>query len=183
MNNSLSQEIRSRAMWCHLSGLTWLLLKVVGFLLLYTVSFFYSSLSSFSAGSPLIGGSLSSLWVIADLLLPYAVPIFVWRINRNSHPFIDIAGKAAINFIFTISLLIVSLMLLGIFMVGATCGIFVTNISSSAMFNALFITFLLIIVLPIILILLFHVGATIYAAFRAYRGEVYSYPMTIKFLK
>jgi uncharacterized protein len=175
MNDSLSPKIRSRAVWCHLSGLTWLLLKIVSPLLFYASSLLYRSSSS-------VVGSLFSLWAIANLLLPFVIPIIVWRGNRSLHPFVDLAGKAAVNFILTISLLIVSLTLLGVFMIGATCGIFVRN-ASTATISVLMITFALIIVLPIVLMLLFHIGATIHAAFRASRGEVYNYPMTIKFFK
>jgi uncharacterized protein len=175
MNNLLSQKIRYRAMWCHLSGLTWLLLKIVSPLLFYAFSLLSSSSSS-------VAGNLFGLWVIANLLLPFIIPISFWRINRRLHPFVDLAGKATVNFFLTISLQIFGLMLLGAFMLGTTCGV-LPKIVSNDTIGILLFTFAAIVVLPILLILIFHIAATIYAAFRAYKGEVYTYPMTIKFFK
>jgi uncharacterized protein len=174
MNNSLSQEIRYRAMWCHLSGLTWLFIKPIGLLLLYGFTLLHLGDSVF--------GSMLILWNVADLILPFLIPIAVWRFNRRLHPFVDLAGKATVNFLFTITVQIVSLILLGTFMLLTTCGVFSKGVANGTI-NILLLTFAAIVIIPILLILLTHIATTIYAAFRARKGEVYTYPMTIKFFK
>jgi uncharacterized Tic20 family protein len=174
MNNSLSQEIRYRAMWCHLSGLTWLFIKPIGLLLLYGFTLLHLGDSVF--------GNMLILWKVADLILPFLIPSAVWLFNRRLHPFVDLAGKATVNFLLTITVQIASLMLLGIFMILTTCGVFPKSILNGNIY-ILLVTFAVIVVIPILLILLTHIATTIYAAFRAYKGEVYTYPMTIKFFK
>jgi uncharacterized Tic20 family protein len=174
MNNSLSPEIRSRAMWCHLSGLTWLFLKLIGLLFFYVFSLL-------QLRDPFLG-SLLMLWPGVDLILPFLVPSAVWLLNRRIHPFVDLAGKATLNVLLTMTVQISSLVLLGIFMLLTTCGMMSKGVSSATT-NGLLVTFSLIVALPILLILLTHIATTIYAAFRAQKGEVYSYPMTIKFFK
>lgn len=174
MNNSLSQEIRYRAMWCHLSGLTWLFIKPIGFLFLYGFTLLHLRYPALDI--------LSIIWRVAELILLFLIPSAVWLFNRRLHPFVDLAGKATINFLLTITVQIASLMLLGIFIILTTCGVFSKGVANGTI-NILLVTFAVIVVIPILLILLTHIATTIYAAFRAHKGEVYTYPMTIKFFK
>jgi uncharacterized Tic20 family protein len=77
-----------------------------------------------------------------------------------------------------IAIQIASLILLGTFILLTTCGVLSKGIPNAAA-NMLLVNFFWTVGL---LILLTHIATTIYAAFRAQRGEVYAYPMAIKFL-
>jgi len=82
-----------------------------------------------------------------------AGPLIVWLIKKDSLPMVDMNGKEALNF--NISLVIYSII----------CTITIIGI----------------LLIPVIII--FHIINTILAAIKINDGEVYIYPLTIKFLK
>ncbi len=84
------------------------------------------------------------------------VPLIVWLIKKEDHPFIDEQGKEAVNFQITMFLALFAGALLALVLVG---------------FVILFGTMILMIVLPIV------------ASIKASNGESYRYPLTIRFIK
>jgi uncharacterized Tic20 family protein len=160
MNNlPLDRSICRRAMWCHLSGLTWLYLQPLNPLLILN-------------NSPSLQGELFKYWMFAVFLLPFFIPFLLWRINRRLHPFVDLAGKATVNFILTIFFQFIILISLDFLISVMSCGVgYVFALSLFA--NVLMV--------GSGLILLTHFVSTIYAAIRATRGEVYNYPFAMTF--
>jgi len=83
-------------------------------------------------------------------------PLIIWLIKKDDHPFIDQAGKEALNFQISMTIYIV----LASFAICIGIGI---------------------ILIPVLLII--DAVFTIIAALKTANGEVYQYPMAIRFLK
>ena len=82
-------------------------------------------------------------------------PLIVWVIKREDHPFIDEAGKEAVNF--QITMIIAALL--------------------SAVLAVIGIGFVLLIVVGVMMVVM-----PIIAALRANRGIPYRYPLSIRFI-
>ena len=93
-------------------------------------------------------------------------PLIVWAAKKNESSFIDIHGKAAVNFQLSITLYCFLLALLIIPITILTLGLGLV---------AVILGLLPAIILKIILV--------IQASIKASNGELYNYPFTIEFLK
>ena len=155
MNGEIDQEAREWGMWCHLSAIV--------------------------AWIPQIFLAIIGL----PLPIPLAsivVPLIIWLANRSKHPFIDEQGKESLNF--QISLLIyctIALILSG-FLFFTTCGVTYNQNVNQTLSNFLIVatgcSVLFVVILSILQIFLI-----IFASFRAYKGQLYRYPFTIRFLR
>ena len=131
----------------------------------------------------------SLLWfplALVGLAIPIANivgPLIIWLIKKNDSEFIDINGKESLNFqisftIYGIILFVISAVLLFIYLIFA--GISATNdIGFLAIFGGvlggIWLVFLLVIIGLVQLVLV------IFASVKAYRGQIYRYPFTIRF--
>ncbi|NJP10312.1 MAG: DUF4870 domain-containing protein [Leptolyngbyaceae cyanobacterium RU_5_1] len=132
---------------------------------------------------------LSSLaWIVVPI--PYAgllAPLLIWLLKRDLHPFVDEQGKESINFQLSMAIYAtVAALLGGGLFVLFFLGLITTSSDSSsspdlffAWFGQFFFTFL---ILPA-LVILFETVLAIFAAIRASEGDVYRYPITLRFLK
>ncbi len=84
------------------------------------------------------------------------VPLIVWLIKKDDHPFINEQGKESVNFQITMFLALFVGALLTLVLIG---------------FVILFATMIMMTVLPVV------------AAIKASNGESYRYPLTIRFIK
>jgi len=84
------------------------------------------------------------------------VPLIVWLLKRDDHPFIDENGKESVNFQITMFLALFAGALLSLVLIGIPI---------------LIAAMIMMIVLPIV------------AAIKASNGESYRYPLTIRFIK
>lgn len=150
----LNQSTRIWAMLCHLSALAWI-----------PVSFILGI-----AGIP-----------FPLVFFNIIIPLIVWWLKKNEHPFINDHGKESLNFQISLTIYsiigIIVVMLIG----GVTCGVgFVAN---SQWLFSMGLTFLVVIVVVGIIITILQVVFCSFAAFKAYQGEFYHYPNTIRFLR
>jgi len=84
------------------------------------------------------------------------VPLIVWLIKKDDHPFIDEQGKESVNFQITMFLALFAGALLTLVLIGIPI---------------LIAAMIMMIVLPVV------------AAIKASNGESYRYPLTIRFIK
>lgn len=99
--------------------------------------------------------------------IPFAniiAPLVIWLIQKDKSPFVDFHGKEAINF--QISLLIYGLVTLVVGIILAI--VLIGNVMLFLLIPALFI---------------FWIVAVIVAAIKASQGELWEYPLNIRFLK
>jgi uncharacterized protein len=170
---NLPRKVRQYAMWCHLSGIFWILIYCVTFLIVFAVPQLWEPNinSTFVQILMLIAWGLS---IFATF--PFLMPLGFWLVNRNLHPFVDRAGKATINYTIAICIQFVSVFSLTFFISFVTCGIYNNQ-------NAVLTTFFALTTIGTAAILIANIVTTIYAAIRASRGEIYHYPFSINLLK
>jgi uncharacterized Tic20 family protein len=83
-------------------------------------------------------------------------PLIVWLIKKEDHPFVDEQGKEAVNFQITMFIALLLGALLALVVIGVVLLVAVA---------------ILMTVLPIV------------AGVKANKGEIYKYPLTIRFIK
>jgi uncharacterized protein len=115
------------------------------------------------------------LHAICTLLPITCLPItwILWLATRNQHPFVDRSGRSALNF--QTSLFLYLVVIIGLLSV--VCGVLPTNISQSFVGIIAYPAIFLIGILILSAFLL-----PIFAAILAMYGQIYSYPLTVKFL-
>ena len=174
MNNlTLDRKIRLRAMWCHLSGILWILIYCVIYLVVFAIPKLWELNINSTFGQIL----MLILWGLSVFAtFPFLIPLGFWLVNRNLHPFVDRAGKATINYTIAICIQFISVFALTFFISFVTCGIANNT-------NTVLTTFFALAAIGIAAILIANIVTTIYAAIRASRGEVYHYPFSINLLK
>lgn len=104
-------------------------------------------------------GMLCHLGALAGYVIPFGNivgPLIAWQIKKDTSEFVDYHGKEALNFQITVTIA----MFVSILLILVIIGIF------------------LLIAIPIIDLVL-----VIIAAVKASNGELYRYPLTIRFIK
>jgi hypothetical protein len=155
MRENKTQQRQIWAMLCHLSALLWI--------------------------------PLASLIILGiPLYLPFfnvLGPLIIWQLKKKQDPWIDFQGKESLNFqlsliIYSLGFIIVCLFLLFVtsvivFNVNGFGSQFLDLLMGIFNFLWVFIGF----------IFLFQLGLVIFAATKAYKGQHYRYPFTIRFLR
>jgi hypothetical protein len=158
-NPNLSQEARIWGMLCHLSSLAWIPL---GLLVSWYLSFAYVPIY--------IPG--------ANILAPF----IIWKFKKAQHPFINEQGKESLNYqIAMMKNIAVGVIILFFFFFG-TCGIVLGSINQALLDYSLFILLICFYLMSVLLL----INQLIYASFasiKAYKGELYRYPDTIRYLR
>ncbi|MBW4451453.1 MAG: DUF4870 domain-containing protein [Nostoc indistinguendum CM1-VF10] len=155
MREKPKQQMRIWAMLCHFSAL-------LGWILLFSLVFI---------GIPVY------------LPLNLLVPAMIWRCKKAQYPWIDLQGKESINFQISLTLYTFILIAISLILLLATFSVAVTtNGSFNEIKNTLdsLLTVLMSLVLFKSILQLFVV---IFAAIKAYNGEHYRYPLTIRVLR
>jgi Uncharacterized protein conserved in bacteria len=104
-------------------------------------------------------GMFLHLSQLAGLIIPFAgivVPIVLWQTQKDKIPALDAHGKMVVNFM--LSLLIYAVV-------------------------SFFLMFILVGFLTILAVAVIHIVFPIIGAVKANNGELWEYPLTIKFLK
>lgn len=125
------------------------------------------------------------LFIGVPLYLPLNIlaPLMIWRYKKAKYPWIDFQGKESLNFqisltLYTLAFIIISLLIL---VIAFALSIIDNNIFSqvSIIFNGLLFGSLILILAE----LSFQLFVVNFAALKAYKGEHYRYPFTIRLLR
>lgn len=155
MRENPKQKMRIWAMLCHLSALLWVPLVSLLFL-----------------GIPLYLPFLSTLG-----------PLIIWRWKKTLDPWIDFQGREALNFQLSLSIYALIVIVLSLVMVVMTFSIALTTNLTTRQINTIFnvlVTFLITLISVLMIAQSVLVG---FAAVKAYKGQHYRYPFTIRFLR
>ena len=117
-----------------------------------------------SARDLVLAAHLSALVGLVGLPSPLG-PLVVWLSKRESHPAIDDQGKEALNFNISAFLYAVAIFVVGFIFSFVTFGL--GTLLFIPVFFAVYIAWLVLVI----------IGAT-----RASKGELYRYPLTIRFI-
>ncbi|MBN3870932.1 DUF4870 domain-containing protein [Nostoc sp. JL33] len=132
--------------------------------------------------SALLGWILLYFLVFIGIPLYLLPPLVIWRFRKSQYPWIDFQGKESLNFQITWTLYTLLVMAISLFVV-ATNFIWVVATNKS---NQVQITLdsLLIVFMPLILLILIgQLFVVTFAAIKAYKGQHYRYPLTIRVLR
>ncbi len=155
MKEKTKQQMRIWAMFCHLSALLgWILLCFLVFL-----------------GIPLY------------LPLNVLSPFLIWRFKKSQYPWIDLQGKESLNFQIPLTFYTFIMIAVSLIVILISFSLAMTNNGSiNGIKNTL--DSLLIILMSLILFkLLLQSFVVSFAAVKAYNGEHYRYPFTIRVLR
>ncbi|MGH1396912.1 MAG: DUF4870 domain-containing protein [Trichormus sp.] len=155
MREQHNQQMRVWAMLCHLSALlAWILL----FLLILL-------------GIPLF------------LPLNIAAPLIIWRLTKIKYPWVDFQGRESLNFQITLTFYLVVVIIISLLLVLASCGISVATNGAINQVTTVLDSLLFIWMSFIILLFSLQLFLVTFAATKAYNGEHYRYPFTMRLLR
>ena len=140
--------------------------------------------------------TLMQMSALSQYFIPlgnFIFPTLIWSLKKKESEFIDESGKQAINF--QLSLLVYFMILLIVSIPSIIYSIFEgTNVNLSSegawimeQFTAGRITgiavILIVTIVLFVVLKVFEFFIILYAAVKSSNGEVYKYPLTIKFIK
>jgi uncharacterized Tic20 family protein len=173
MNEILPSKIRFLAAYCHLSGLAW-------------IGDFYLVSANISHAQP---NSDVFNYLLALSVFLFLLPLLIWSFIKKTHDFVDRSGRKALNY--HLSILFYILCMLSV--MAMTCGIMIPAVSSGLsgqprhdpISNTAGFIFLILsaILSNIQYFIPIHAISIFVATFYTLRGEIFSYPLTIPFLK
>ncbi|MBW4572899.1 DUF4870 domain-containing protein [Hassallia byssoidea VB512170] len=154
MRGKTKQQIRVWAMLCHLSALlAWILLILVVII-----------------GIPLY------------LPLNVLAPLIIWRVKKTQYTWVDFQGKESLNFQLSLTFYVLILVIISLLLVFTGFGIAMTSNGTANYIEIIFRTLLIGCSAIVVFMLLLQSFVVTCAAIKAYRGEYYRYPFTIRFL-
>lgn len=118
--------------------------------------------------------------VIPIPFLGVLIPYIVWQSGRDRHPFIDEQGREAINFQLSMSIYLVSAFILWLFLAFIFYVVIATNYNNLT--NILTWVSLAGIAL-LVLCGVFQSSVILFASVKAFQGQSYRYPFTLRFLQ
>ncbi len=155
MRENPKQQIRIWAMLCHLSALLWIPLASLLFL-----------------GIPLY---LPFLNIVA--------PLIIWHWKKPQDPWIDFQGKESLNFQLSLTVYALIVIVASLFLVFTTCGVAVTTTVTAKYLETIFNSLLAALSVFLSVLMLSQLILVNFAAIKAYKGQYYRYPFTMRFLK
>ncbi len=155
MREKPKQQMRIWAMLCHLSALlAWILVLFLVFL-----------------GIPLY------------LPLNLLAPLMIWRCQKAKYPWIDFQGKESLNFQISLTFYTFIFIIVSLFFVLTSFSLAVTSNSTINEVKITLDSLLIVLTCLISLILILQSFLVTFAAIKAYNGEHYRYPFTIRVLR
>ncbi len=115
------------------------------------------------------------LWLLA--------PYLVWKLNREVHPFVDEQGKEALSFQVSMAVYLTASLLIAVFLLLVTCGVIIGTFTaqSPVASNAMMGLNIVLGIGFVVVLLITPTLLVIRAARKALNGEIYRYPMNLRF--
>lgn len=155
--NNIERPARLLAMLCHLSSNIWLPISLIA-----------SSIFHILVYIPFI-----------NILLPF----YIWKRYKNIYPWVKTNGKESLNFQISITTYII-FYIICVLLIAPTCGMDLSKIPpANTLERRGFDYFLGMAFFPMAVILFYQIVCSLSAAIQAYRGKIYIYSSTIRFLK
>ncbi|MEH2140392.1 DUF4870 domain-containing protein [Nostoc sp.] len=155
MRQKPKQQMRIWAVLCHLSALLgWMLLVFLVFL-----------------GIPLY------------LPLNLLAPLLIWRFKKVKYPWIDLQGKESLNFQFSLTLYTLIVIAISLILLITSLSLVVTNNGSAHEIKNTLDGLLIGLVSLFSFKLILQSFIVTFASVKAYKGEHYRYPFTIRVLR
>jgi uncharacterized protein len=155
MRQKPKQQMRIWAVLCHFSALLgWILLVFIVFL-----------------GIPLY------------LPLNLLAPLIIWRLKKAQYPWIDLQGKESLNFQFSLTLYTLIVIGISLILLLTSLSVVVTNNGSSNQIKNTLDGLIIVLMSLFSFKLVLQLFLVTFASIKAYKGEHYRYPLTIRVLR
>ncbi|AFY31523.1 DUF4870 domain-containing protein [Calothrix sp. PCC 7507] len=155
MREKPQQKMRIWAMFCHFSAL-------LAWILLFSLVFI---------GIP--------FYLPLNILLP----LIIWQFNKAKSPWIDFQGKEALNFQLSLTFYTLIIIIISLLVMLFICAIAVTNKRAGDEMKMVLDGLISVWFLITTIMLLLQLFLVNFAAFKAYHGDYYRYPLTIRVLR
>ncbi|MCC5615787.1 DUF4870 domain-containing protein [Nostoc sp. CHAB 5836] len=155
MREKPKQQMRIWAMLCHLSAL-------LGWILLFFLVFL---------GIPLY------------LPLNLLAPLMIWRFKKAQYPWIDLQGKESLNFQISLTLYTLFVIAISLIILLTSFSLAVTTNGSINEIKTTLDSLLIVLMSLILFQLVLQSFVVTFAAIKAYNGQHYRYPLTIRILQ
>ncbi|MEA5624792.1 DUF4870 domain-containing protein [Nostoc sp. UHCC 0251] len=155
MREKPKQQMRIWAMLCHFSAL-------LGWVLLVFLVFF---------GIPLY------------LPLNLLAPLIIWRLKKVQYPWIDLQGKESLNFQMSLTIYTLIVILISLFLIITTFSVAMTTNGSVNQIKNILDSLLIVLMSLFLFKLVLQSFVVTFAAIKAYNGEHYRYPLTVRILR
>lgn len=136
--------------------------------------------------SALIAWILLILVVIVGipLYLPINVlaPLIIWRIKKKQYSWVDLQGKESLNFQLSLTFYVLIIVIISLLLVFTSLAITMTSNGTVNYIEIIFRTLLIGCSSFVLLMMLLQSFVVTCASIKAYRGQYYRYPFTIRFL-
>ncbi len=110
-------------------------------------------------------------------------PLIIWHWKKKSDPWIDFQGKESLNFQLSLTVYAFIVIVVSLFMVFTTCGVAVTTNSTTKYLESIFNSLLAVLGVFISILMLLQLIFVNFAAIKAYKGQHYRYPFSMRFLR
>ncbi|MFW9265323.1 DUF4870 domain-containing protein, partial [Nostoc sp. CALU 546] len=117
------------------------------------------------------------------LPLNLLAPLLIWKFKKSQYPWIDLQGKESLNFQISLTLYTLIFIVISLFLLLIS---FSLALATNGSFNEIKTTLdslLFFLISLISLKLLLQSFLVTFAAVKAYNGEHYRYPLTVRFLR
>lgn len=155
MREKPKQQMRIWAMLCHFSAL-------LGWILLVFLVFF---------GIPLY------------LPLNLLAPLIIWRFKKVQYPWIDLQGKESLNFQMSLTIYTLIIIFISLFLILTSFSVAVTTNGSINQIKNTLDSLLIVLMSLFLFKLVLQSFVVTFAAIKAYNGEHYRYPLTVRILR
>ncbi|BAT51143.1 hypothetical protein NOS3756_00650 [Nostoc sp. NIES-3756] len=119
------------------------------------------------------------------LFLPLNIlaPFIIWKLRKVKYPWVDFQGRESLNFQISLTFYIVFVIAISLLLVLASCSVAVTTNGQVNQVNTVLDGLLFIWMHFTIALLLLQLFLVTFAATKAYNGEHYRYPFTMRVLR
>ncbi|MBU7583327.1 MAG: DUF4870 domain-containing protein [Nostoc sp. TH1S01] len=157
MSHHIEHQARLWAMLCHLAALIWLPIYLI------SAIFFH------------IAGYIPFINIL--------LPLFIWKSQKNQYSWVDINGKESLNFQISLTIYVLIYIII-VILLAPSCGINFSQIPAANSVARWKLNYYLgLVLIPIGVTFLHQIICCIAAAIQAYRGKIYRYSSTIRFLQ
>ena len=121
--------------------------------------------------------------MLIDPFLNILGPLIIWLWKKSKFPWVDLQGRESLNFQLSLAIYSLLVILVSLLLVVITCGINLIINQSNHHVNDVFSVLSMILLGLIIVTAILQIMLVNFAAFKAYKGQHYRYPFTMRFLK
>jgi uncharacterized protein len=117
------------------------------------------------------------------LPLNLLAPLTIWRCKKEKYPWIDLQGKEALNFQISLTFYTLVIIIISLLFMLISFGLAATTHGATNQVHITLDSLLIVFMAFVVFILFVQLFVVTFAGIKAYNGEYYRYPLTIRVLR